>query len=55
MLLQRVDVDGIDPLVGVINIRDDKGLKLRRANIDRDALDILISLPIDGQDFVCSV
>ena len=52
MLVQRADVNSVDPLVGVGELRDDKGIKWCRANIDRDTLVMLILLPIDGLDFV---
>ena len=54
MLVQRADVDGVEPLVRVFEDRNDKGIKRRRANIDCNVLGMLLFLPIDASDFVCS-
>ena len=52
MLIQRTDVDTIEPLVGVVELCDDPFFKLCHADIRRDALCVLVPISIEGLDLV---
>ena len=52
VLVHRADVDAIDTLVTVVKLCDDSFLECRRANIHRDALHVLVPVPVEGLDLV---